>query len=151
VELRKIVFGGAGLLPMALIGCACSSPGIGHAADRATSARVIEVRALDSNRFDPDAIRVKPGETVTFRVTNVGTEIHEFVLADKKGQAAHEREMAAMGDQPMQMPDEEHEITLDPGATEELTWTFPDRGTILFGCHEPDHYVHGMFGSITVR
>jgi len=150
MQLRRIAFGGAGLLPLALIGCACGSSGIGHAADRAKATRVLEVRALDSNRFEPDAFRVSPGETVTFRVTNAGTEIHEFVLADKKGQDEHEREMAAMGDQPMQMPDEEHEVSLDPGATKELTWTFPDKGTIQFACHEPDHYVHGMFGSIKV-
>jgi len=150
VHLRQIVLGCAGFLSLAVLGCACGSTGVGHAADRAKASRVLELRALDSNRFEPDAFQVKSGETVTFRITNVGTEIHEFVLADRKGQDEHEKEMAAMGDKPMQMKDEENEVSLDPGATKELTWTFPDKGTVQFACHEPDHYSHGMFGTVKV-
>ncbi len=39
---------------------------------------------------------------------------------------------------------------MQPGATKEITWTFPQKGAVDFGCHEPGHYGKGMKGKVTV-
>lgn len=111
--------------------------------------RVVEVRML-RNRFDPDAIAVQAGETITFRLVNADEILHEFMLGDEAEQAEHEREMAEMSSEPMEMDDEPNAVTVRPGKTKELTWTFDEPGTLLYGCHQPGHYAAGMKGTITV-
>lgn len=39
-------------------------------------------------------------------------------------------------------------LTLAPGETETVEVTFDDPGTLLYGCHELDHYDQGMVGTI---
>ena len=118
----------------------------------AQAARTVDVKMLDALRFDPTAIDVKKGETVTFKVTNTGAQIHEFIIGDKEFQDEHEKEMQEMsGGAPMRMPDEPYGISVDPGQTEEITWTFPDKAeTIFFACHEPGHTAAGMQGDFKV-
>lgn len=41
-------------------------------------------------------------------------------------------------------------ITVPPGETGELTYTFSDAGPVLIGCHEPDHYEAGMVIDVAV-
>jgi len=151
MHLRHIALGLAGVIPLTLVGCGSdSAPGIGKAADKAKATRVIEVRQLDTHKFDPSTLQVKAGETVTIRIINTASQIHEFFLGDKNAQTAHNKEMAAMGSNPMKMTDTANAVTIDPGASKELTWTFPKKGTVDFGCHEPGHYLDGMFGSVKV-
>lgn len=151
MQLRHIAFGFAGLLPLVLAGCGgSSSPGVGKAADKAKASRTIEIRQLDTHRFDPAAVQVKAGETVTLRIRNTGTQIHEFTLGDPKTQTKREKDMKAMGPNPMKMDDATNDVTIDPGASKEITWTFPKKGTVDFGCHEPGHYLDGMRGTVTV-
>lgn len=117
----------------------------GSAAD---ASQTLEIVATDPYEFDPPDIAVEPGETVTFTVTNEGDQVHEFVLGDRAYQDAHEEEMAAG-----EMHHEGNALTIAPGDTEELTWTFPSDGSIselLYGCHEPGHYDGGMVGTIRV-
>lgn len=118
--------------------------------DGTAAGRVVEVRMLAARRFQPDSIAVRAGETVTFRVINKSDAVHEFVLGDEARQAEREREMTAMGSGPMEMDDERDLVNLKGGATEELTWTFAEPGTVLYGCHQPGHYAAGMKGTITV-
>lgn len=99
--------------------------------------------------FSPDTVDVATGETVTFRITNAGELRHEFTLGDEPTQEAHEEEMAAMGGG-MAMHDEPNAVAVEPGQTKELTWTFTERGEVLYGCHEPGHYAAGMIGTLTV-
>jgi len=151
MHLRHIALGFAGLLPLTLVACGGSSDSaIGKAGDKAKASRVLEVHQLDTHRFEPASLQVKAGETVTLRITNTGSQIHEFFLGDKKAQTAHNKEMQAMGSNPMKMTDTANAVTIDPGASKELTWTFPKSGTVDFGCHEPGHYLDGMFGSVKV-
>ena len=121
----------------------------GEPADAADADRVIDIDAHDDFSFDPAAIDVEVGETVTFRVTNAGKLPHDFTLGDADTQDDHDAEMAAM---PMDHmgPDEDNAVTLDAGATKELTWTFTEAGEILMGCHIPGHYAAGMRGTITI-
>ncbi len=119
----------------------------GGGGGRQTADRVVEVRML-AGRFEPDSIAVKAGETITFRLVNQDTTIHEFTLGDEDKQAEREKMMAAMGSAPMEMDDEVDSITVQGGATEELTWTFDDAGTVFYGCHQPGHYAAGEKGTI---
>jgi uncharacterized cupredoxin-like copper-binding protein len=110
--------------------------------------RTIEVTAFDSFKFKPVEINVKQGETITFAVSNIGVTVHEFTLGDEDFQSAHEEEMSA--EQGMDM-DTETSISIDPGETERLTWSFTEAGDVLYGCHEPGHYEAGMVGTIDVK
>jgi uncharacterized cupredoxin-like copper-binding protein len=109
--------------------------------------REVRVDAVDSLAFDPATIEVERGETITFVVTNVGENPHEFVLGDEDFQMAHQEEMEMEMDG---MTERRNAIELEPGETKRLTWTFTDAGEVLYGCHEPGHYEGGMVGTINI-
>lgn len=106
----------------------------------------LEIALTDAMRIEPGSIQVPVGVPVTFVVTNDGVIEHEFYLGDAAAQAKHEAEMAsgAMGH------DEPGGITLKPGETKELTYTFATAEATLAGCHIPGHYAAGMKADITV-
>jgi uncharacterized cupredoxin-like copper-binding protein len=135
---------------LVLAGCGGDSDGVGSPAARSEGRRVVEIHQLPSKRFSPDTITVQPGETVTFRVVNDDTTFHEFMVADSETHAKRDKEMAEMGSEPMAMEDERNVITLRGGQTEELTWRFPQKGTVTFACHQPGHYAAGMRGTVTI-
>lgn len=110
--------------------------------------RTIEVAQFDSYRFEPASISVTEGETVMFKVSNQGSSVHEFVIGDDSFQDQHEEEMADMGG--MAMADEPNAVTLDPGESKALIWTFSRSGSFLYGCHVSGHYAQGMMGTIEV-
>lgn len=112
--------------------------------------RVVEVRMLTGKRFAPDTIAVKAGETITFKVMNEDKTFHQFVLGDEEMQASNDKEMAGMSSEPMDMDDQANSVTLAGGEAKELTWTFKEAGTVLYGCHQPGHYGSGMKGTVTV-
>ncbi len=142
----------AAVVGIILVMGACSSKkvDIGKAAEPAAATRTVEIKQLDTRKFDPPMIEAKAGETVTFRITNTATSLHEFFLADKKAQEAHEKEMAAMGDAEMKMSDTESRLFLEPGETKEFTWTFAKKAEVPFACHMPGHYQGGMRGVVKV-
>lgn len=41
-------------------------------------------------------------------------------------------------------------VSVEPGATGEITFTFAKVGTLLMGCHETGHYAAGMVGTINI-
>ncbi|MDQ3642024.1 MAG: plastocyanin/azurin family copper-binding protein [Actinomycetota bacterium] len=112
--------------------------------------RVVEVMMMPGNRFDPSTIAVKTGETITFKVVNHDKTFHEFMLGDQAAQAARDQEMMGMSSQPMDMDDQANSVTLAAGETKELSWTFKEAGTVIYGCHQPGNYAAGMKGTITV-
>lgn len=87
------------------------------------------------------------GETVRFQVTNSGSMAHEFYLGDAEAQEHHAQAMADMGGAPMH---DEDGISVEPGATGTLEYTFEEAGEVLAGCHEPGHYEAGMVAGMTV-
>ena len=119
--------------------------GFGAPGSPSAATRTVEVVTEDPYRFAPRALEVESGETVTFVVTNEGRHDHEFVLGDVQYQESHAEEMTAGG-----MHHEGNAVTVAPGATEELTWTFPETGQVLYGCHVAGHYDAGMVGAIRV-
>jgi uncharacterized cupredoxin-like copper-binding protein len=92
--------------------------------------------------FLPDRIDVLVGETVTFVFTNSGRAVHEAFIGDKAAQDEHARQMREDG------PGHQHEhhggVTVQPGQTGALRYTFVQPGTLEIGCHQPNHYESGM-------
>jgi uncharacterized cupredoxin-like copper-binding protein len=125
----------------------------GYPGDPADADRTIDIEASDTLKFDPDAVTVQVGETVTFRVHNAGDNTHEFVLGTEEEQEDHEHEMQEMAESGsgMHMADEANALDLPAGETKEISWTFTEPGEMFFGCHEPAHYDAGMKGTITVE
>ena len=107
-----------------------------------------DVTLTDAFRILPCAMTVQAGVPVTFVVTNVGAIDHEFFLGDAAQQVAHDEEMITMGEAAMHGDD--HGMTVHPGETVELSFTFEQPGEFEAGCHIPGHYPAGMKARITV-
>ncbi len=138
---------------VALVTGACGGDdgdAVGQAGDAAQATRTVEVRALEDRRFEPAEMTVKPGETVTIRVTNTASSLHEFYLGSEQQHEDHEEEMAAMGDAEMKMSDEANRIFMEAGETKQITWTFPEEGSVIYGCHMPGHFAAGMRGTVRI-
>lgn len=127
-----------------------SSFAFGEPAEPADASRTIEVTMVDSFEYEPPSITVEAGATVVFEVTNDGAIPHEFVLGDHDLQLDHEQEMAEMGGA-MMMGDEPNAVSVAPGETKELAFTFTEAGQLEYACHEPGHYDAGMIGELTVE
>jgi uncharacterized cupredoxin-like copper-binding protein len=123
----------------------------------------VRVVMNDRFRYWPSSIIVRAGRRVTFTVTNVGRLPHEFILGDRATQLDHERQMQAMpaggehlhahthGPDDHAMADTDGAgLTVPPGQTRRLTWTFHDPGVVLYGCHVLGHWAAGMRGTILV-
>ena len=120
----------------------------GHSGKAVDVDRTIQITALDI-RFDKIRLHVRAGETVRFIVTNKGQLTHEFIIGDAREQVEHEKEMQQMAG--MDMPDESNGITLKPGQTKTLIWTFGQKGEVEFACHVSGHFAAGMVGKISVN
>ncbi|MBA3691504.1 MAG: cupredoxin domain-containing protein [Actinobacteria bacterium] len=139
-----------GLLSVAAVACSSDPTGFafGEPAAARDADRAIQVTQFDTPGFDPAAIDVEVGETVTFEVTNAGRTTHEFVLGDAAMQDEHADDMGDMAWS--MMADEENALTLEPFEKGSLTWTFTEPGTVLYACHVDGHYADGMVGEINV-
>jgi len=128
---------------------AATSGHTGHGASQKPPAvRTIEVRMDDKMRFYPDRLQVAAGETVRLRVTNDGRLEHELVLGQMSELIKHAK---AMREQPaMAAHHEANAITVAPGQTGELLWTFKRAGTLDFACLLPGHREAGMVGKVRV-
>lgn len=116
------------------------------AASASAAAQRIEVTLTDALKMEPAEMTVKAGEPVTFVVTNTGAIEHEFYLGDEAMQAEQEAAMQA-GEM---MHDTSEGVSVGPGETKELTYTFESAGQTLAGCHVAGHYGAGMKAVITV-
>jgi uncharacterized cupredoxin-like copper-binding protein len=140
VTIRAAAF--AGLLVLLVVGASAAS---GGAAARPTDG-VVRV-SIPYSRFDPEQIRVEPGQTVRFVIVNTDPIDHEFILGDTEVQRVHEE-----GTEAHHAP-RPGEISIPAGTTVETTYTFPSAagaGSLLFGCHLPAHYDFGMRGTVTI-
>ncbi len=106
----------------------------------------IEVEMRDI-AFSPTSIDVEAGDTVRFVFTNTGKLTHEAYIGDAAAQEDHADEMASMGGMDHGGDDV---LTVEPGKTGELTYTFDDAGTVQIGCHEPSHFEAGMVMDVAV-
>lgn len=122
--------------------------------DDAAYDRLVEVEMVDI-AFEPSAITVKVGETVRFQFANTGEAHHEALIGDSHMQEEHEAEMASgdagHDDGGHHGADAMATISLEPGGTGHLDFTFTEPGETLMGCHVPGHYGAGMVTTITVE
>ena len=139
---------------LTLIVAACSgagspaSPSVSQApaASASAAAQRIEVKLTDALRMEPAEVTVKAGQPVTFVVMNTGAIDHEFYLGDEAMQAEQEKMMQAG----QMAHDTADGVSVKPGETKELTYTFKTAGTTVAGCHVTGHYAGGMKVTITV-
>ncbi len=110
------------------------------------AAQRIDVKLTDTLKIEPAEMTVRTGQPVTFVVTNTGAIEHEFYLGDEAAQGEQEQMMASG----QMAHDTAESISLQPGETKELTYTFDMAGETLAGCHVAGHYAGGMKASITV-
>lgn len=112
--------------------------------------RTISVRMFDDMRYEPERFDVDAGDTVRFEVTNSGEIRHEFFIGSTDAHREHADEMRER-----EHADEAHAnpaaVTVEPGETGTLEYTFDEAGGLLVGCHEPGHYEAGMVAPITVH
>jgi len=145
---------------------------IGSPADAASAARTVEI-ALHDNYFEPESISVAAGETVRFVIDNQGNLLHQFTIATPAMHTAQQAEMAMMVDHGMlsdtavdqhamhmdhggmEMGEMTHDapntVLVEPGQSAELTWTFPESGTLEYACNLPGRYDVGMVGEIAIQ
>jgi len=141
------------------------TPDIGMAGNLNEVGRTVEIKAGDTF-FEPESIRVKPGETIRFVVKNSGKLVHEFNIGTPAMHAAHQREMTMMVEHGMLEADKIHfdkmkmdmgngmtmehndpnSVLVEPGKTREVIWKFTRPGKIEFACNIPGHYDVGMVG-----
>lgn len=115
-------------------------------APSASAAQRIEVMLTDTLKIEPAEMTVRTEQEVTFVVTNTGAIEHEFYLGGQAAQAEQEQMMASG----QMAHDTAESISLQPGETKELTYTFDTAGQTLAGCHVAGHYAGGMKAAITV-
>lgn len=144
---------------LVLVAAACGGSGDdGVVADSPQStsagsgARTVEVTMADI-AYKPATISVKDGETVRFVFRNEGKLAHDAFIGDEAAQMDHEKQMSSTdtmaGMDTMNGTDnatggDANGITVDPGKSGELTYTFRSGEDVLIGCHQPGHYKAGM-------
>jgi uncharacterized cupredoxin-like copper-binding protein len=147
---RSILVAVAGV---ALVAAACGDDNGNTSAGSGDDVRTVEIDMVD-NAFEPETLQVAQGEAVRFVFNNSGEVAHDAYIGDRDAQADHEAEMREGDDDDAHdgghgEDEGENAVTVDPGDTEELTYTFDDTGTLEVGCHQPGHYDAGM--KITVE
>ncbi len=120
---------------------------IGQPGQASQVTRTLELSMSDSMRFSPANIMVKAGETIKFVLNNVGKLKHEFVLGTDKELKEHYQQMLKF---PEMEHDEPNMVTVAPGKTGVVIWTFTQAGKVDFACLLPGHYGAGMKGSVAV-
>ena len=126
---------------------------------------------LTDNRYEPEKIKVKKGETIRFVMQNKGEFVHEFNIGTANMHQAHQKEMMVMVEHGVLEPDKinyarmkmdmgggktmEHNdpnsVLLEPKKSAEIVWKFSSDAKLEFACNIPGHYESGMVGTITIR
>ena len=144
---RTLLLVAAGLLVVALAACGSTAATSGAGSD----VRTVKIDMAD-NVFKPNTVTVAKGETVRFAFTNTGTVAHDAFIGDQAAQAGHEMQMSK-GDAGMSgggHGTDGNAITVKPGDTSDLIYTFDATGSLQVGCHQPGHYAGGMKLAIDV-
>ncbi|MBK1886210.1 cupredoxin domain-containing protein [Marinobacter sp. DY40_1A1] len=160
-------------MPLAALGAGTHGGGHGHSAKSGEPGKASDVSRsitveMYDNYYEPEAIEVKPGETVRFLVQNKGQLVHEFNIGTPDMHEAHQKEMMMMvehgaiqggklnhdmmemdmGHGKSMKHDDPNSVLLEPGESQEIIWTFSEKGNIEFACNVPGHYQAGMYGEV---
>ena len=125
---------------------ACGSGDDAPAVAPAGEDRTIEVEMRDI-AFAPTTLDVRAGEKVRFVFKNTGQVTHDAFIGDQAAQDAHEREMREGHGDHGKGSDA---VSVAPGKTGQLVYTFDRPGQVVLGCHQPGHYTGGMRAAINV-
>jgi len=140
-------------------GHAHEAAAIGRPGKSADVDRTINVTMSD-NEFSLIVFHVKKGETIRFRITNTGDNGHEFSIGTPTMHAGHREKMLKMledgtfdddGLPTAKDHDDANTISLAPGKTGELIWTFTKSGDLEVACNLPGHYESGMKAKLAIR
>jgi uncharacterized cupredoxin-like copper-binding protein len=143
---------------------------IGEPGKVAETSRNIDLVMTD-NRFAPESISVKKGETIRFRIMNKGEFVHEFSIGTAATHEEHQKEMEMMFEHGVLEPDKIHHdrmkmkmpdgrtmehndpnsVLIEPGKSAEIFWKFSTAAKLEFACNMPGHYQTGMMGPITIQ
>lgn len=155
MKRRNLIVTTVGILVTSSLLAACGNGGTssgGNASNEPIDvSKPVEI-AMQDIKFDQTALTVKSGDTVNFRFVNTGKVPHDAFIGDGTAQAEHEDEMKAMagaGDMSGHAMNEAA-VTVQPGESDSLAYTFDTPGTYEIGCHQPGHYTAGMKVTVTV-
>ena len=113
--------------------------------------RTVEIRMLETDDgdmlFEPNNLSFEAGETVLFKISNAGEFDHEFVMDTMVNNEEHRKLMEKF---PEMEHDDPNSVTLAPGESGEILWTFSNPGEFQFACLIPGHMELGMHGPIKV-
>ncbi|PUE56301.1 hypothetical protein B9Z36_11185 [Limnohabitans sp. Rim8] len=109
--------------------------------------RTIHITMSDKNRFTPNSVKVKQGETIRFVVKNAGKKKHEMVIGSVEDIKAHNELMERF---PGMEHDEPNMVDLESGQKGEIIWQFTEMGQFQFACLVTGHFEAGMKGVINV-
>jgi len=119
----------------------------GHPGNPEDVERTIVVKALDSMVLKMESpLQVKDGETIKFVVTNEGNIKHEFSIATKEEHVEHGAMM--MENPSMHHPVGGNTISMAPGETQTIIWTFEEAWQVEVACNLPGHYQAGMYNEV---
>jgi len=143
---RLLPTGAAAALLISLAACGGGDDATDGASSGDSEVRTVEIDMLDI-AFEPATIEVDQGETVQFVFTNRGEVAHDAFIGGAAAQADHEAEMRDSDDNGHSGDHDDDTaggVTVEPGETGELTYTFDEDGSLEIGCHQPGHYDAGM-------
>ena len=109
-----------------------------------TTHRVVDI-SIHYSRFTPDTVRVRAGESVTFRLRNDDPIDHEWIVGDDAVHARHRT-----GTEPVHEA-RPTEVTIPALEMRATVVAFDDPGTYRFVCHLPGHEAYGMTGVVVVE
>ena len=157
--MRRLLFAVAALL---IVTAACGRGNSDHSTmdmDKSTGttgagaapSRTVEVDMVDI-AFEPKTLSLQRGDRIEFVFHNKGKIAHDAFIGDTASQADHEKEMheGAEGSTAGGHGMGGAAITVDPGETGSLTYTFDKPGALEIGCHQVGHYAAGMKVAVTV-
>ena len=137
-------------LPLTVFAHQTSNFAFGAPGKAADVNRTIHVKATDQMRFLFDSQTIRRGDVVRFVITNTGVIPHEFGIGDAAFQHEHAQEMMKM---PGMMHDDPNVVSLKPGETRTLIWSFKKvrNPALEFACNVPGHYAAGMVTRLTLK
>lgn len=136
---RLLLVSGVLALAVALLAMSCGGEAEAPAGNETppTDGSVTFEVSIGDNFFEPKEFTVRPGQTVTFNLTNNGAAIHNMHIAGPDGR--YDTDDDAVSDPEM----------LNPGETATLEWTAPDEpGDIVFRC---DFHPIEQTGTISIQ
>ena len=152
---------------MPSISLAASMSIIGEKGKLSEVNRVIEIKMYD-NFYEPNEIKIKKGETIKFKVYNLGEFVHEFNIATREMHLKHQPEMAKLIENEILLGNKidknkmkkmakidhsmshlhSNSVLLEPNENGEIIWKFNTEAKLEAACNIPGHYETGMIAKI---